>query len=65
MPPFEFQGTVTQKSNGTIVITPKQDSKRLPVMGDEVTISVEVTEPVEPHVETKVDEKPAAKKVTK
>ena len=39
---YEFEGTVTQKSNGQIVITPKQDSKRLPAMGDEVSITVEV-----------------------
>lgn len=48
---YEFQGTVTQKSNGTIVITPTQDSKRLPAMGDAVTISIDVTEPVAQHVD--------------
>jgi hypothetical protein len=62
--PFEFQGTVTQKSNGTIVITPTQNSKQLPAMGDEVTVTIEVTSPVEPPVEMSQD-KPVAKKANK
>lgn len=42
MPAFETTGTITRKSNGTIEFTPTDQNAKLPAMGDEVTLSVEV-----------------------
>lgn len=60
---IEIQGTVTRRSNGSLTITPKADSpthtkaievyegplssKQLPAMGDDVTVTIEITQPVE------------------
>lgn len=57
---LEIQGTVTERSNGVIRITPDAGapaariemhegalgSKQLPAMGDNVTVTIAVTEPV-------------------
>jgi hypothetical protein len=45
MPNQSYSGTVTRKSNGSIEFTPSDAGvfNKLPAMGDEVTVSIEVT----------------------